>query len=129
MPCTENSKQIFLEMKLRGLVPNFYIHVSVSDLYIPTIGPQTQYSTLGGPIMEIKNRSQIHECRNWERGRTTTFLRIFVSNFRYSVTQTNRSLGSCSEAPWTPGVSWTSSGRSSSMSSYSGDHSGTSTGY
>ncbi len=32
------------EMKLYGLVPNFYIHVSVSDLYIPTIGPQTQYS-------------------------------------------------------------------------------------
>jgi hypothetical protein len=25
-------------MKLRGLVPNFHIHVSVSDLHIPTIG-------------------------------------------------------------------------------------------
>jgi hypothetical protein len=25
-------------MKLRGLVPNFYIHVSGSGLYIPTIG-------------------------------------------------------------------------------------------
>ncbi len=25
-------------MKLRGLVPNFHIRVSVSDLYIPTIG-------------------------------------------------------------------------------------------
>jgi hypothetical protein len=25
-------------MKLRVLVPNFYIHVSVSGLYIPTIG-------------------------------------------------------------------------------------------
>jgi hypothetical protein len=35
--CTENTKQIFPEMKLRGLVPNFCIHVSVSDLYIPTI--------------------------------------------------------------------------------------------
>jgi hypothetical protein len=32
-------------MKLRGLVTNFHIPVSVSDLYIPTIGPQTQYST------------------------------------------------------------------------------------
>ncbi len=30
----------------------------------------------------IKN-SQIHECRNWERGRTVSFLGIFVSNFRY----------------------------------------------
>jgi hypothetical protein len=35
---TENLKQIFPEMKLRGLVPNFYIHVSMSDLYIPKIG-------------------------------------------------------------------------------------------
>jgi len=35
---TENSKQIFPEKELRGLSPNFHIHVSVSDLYIPTIG-------------------------------------------------------------------------------------------
>jgi hypothetical protein len=42
--CTENSKKIFPEMKLRGLVPNFYIHVSVSNLYIPT---------KGGPIAGI----------------------------------------------------------------------------
>ncbi len=35
---TKNSKEIFLEMKLRGLSPNYQIHVSVSDLYIPTIG-------------------------------------------------------------------------------------------
>jgi|LakMenEpi03Aug12_release.lakeMendotaPanAssembly.Ray.scaffolds.fasta_scaffold833480_3 hypothetical protein len=26
------------KMKLRGFVPNSYIHVSVSDLFIPTIG-------------------------------------------------------------------------------------------
>ncbi len=42
MHCPENSKQIFPEMKLRGLVPNFETHVSVSDLYIPTYSPQTQ---------------------------------------------------------------------------------------
>jgi hypothetical protein len=48
MHCTENLKQIFPEMKLLDLVPNFYIHVSVSDLYIPTIGPQMQYSKIGG---------------------------------------------------------------------------------
>ncbi len=34
---TENSKQIFPEMKLRGLIPNSYIYVSVSDLSFPTI--------------------------------------------------------------------------------------------
>ncbi len=34
---TENSKQIFSEKELRGHSPNFHIHVSVNDLYIPTI--------------------------------------------------------------------------------------------
>jgi hypothetical protein len=31
-------KQIFPEKELRGLSPNFHIHVSVSELYIPMIG-------------------------------------------------------------------------------------------
>jgi hypothetical protein len=35
---TENSKHIIPEKQLRGLSPNFQIHVSVSDLYIPAIG-------------------------------------------------------------------------------------------
>jgi hypothetical protein len=34
---TANSKQIFPEKELRGLSPNLYIHVAVSDLYISTI--------------------------------------------------------------------------------------------
>jgi len=33
----ENSKKIFPEKELHGHSPNFHIHVSVSDLYIPTI--------------------------------------------------------------------------------------------
>ncbi len=42
---TQNSRQIFPEKKLRYLSPNFRIHVSVSDLYIPTIG--SAYSAAG----------------------------------------------------------------------------------
>ncbi len=38
---------VFPEMKLRGLVPNFSIHVSMSDLCIPIIGP---------PILLQQNR-------------------------------------------------------------------------
>jgi hypothetical protein len=34
----ENLKQIFPEKEYRGLSPNFHIHVSVSKLYIPTMG-------------------------------------------------------------------------------------------
>ncbi len=37
--CKEDSIYVFPEKKLRGLSPNFHIHVSVSDLYIPGIGP------------------------------------------------------------------------------------------
>ncbi len=37
--CREDPIYVFPEMKLLGLVPDSYIHVSVSDLYIPTIGP------------------------------------------------------------------------------------------
>jgi hypothetical protein len=40
-------------MKLRGLVPNFHIHVSVSDLYISTISPLIYSSKIGGPIVGI----------------------------------------------------------------------------
>jgi hypothetical protein len=42
-------------MKLRGLVPSFHIHVSVSILYIPTIGPPI----LLDQSWEYINRSQI----------------------------------------------------------------------
>ncbi len=34
----ENLKQIFPEKEYRGLSPNFHIHVSVSELYIPSMG-------------------------------------------------------------------------------------------
>ncbi len=54
MHCPENSKQIFPEKKLRGLIPNSaFIYISVSDLHIPAIGPQTQHSKIGGPVMGI----------------------------------------------------------------------------
>jgi hypothetical protein len=35
---TENLKQIFPEKELRGVSPNFHNDVSVSSLYIPTMG-------------------------------------------------------------------------------------------
>jgi hypothetical protein len=39
MHCKEIWIYIFPEKELRGLSPNFHIHVYVSDLYIPTFGP------------------------------------------------------------------------------------------
>jgi hypothetical protein len=48
----EDPSDVFPEMKLHDLAPNFYFHVSVSDLNIPTIGPLF-CSKIGGPIMGI----------------------------------------------------------------------------
>jgi hypothetical protein len=45
--CNENSIYVFLFWELRGLSPNFHIHVSVSDLYIPNIGPHISCSRIG----------------------------------------------------------------------------------
>jgi len=39
MHCTENRMDVFPEKELRSLSPNSCIHVSVSDLYVPRIGP------------------------------------------------------------------------------------------
>jgi hypothetical protein len=60
-------------MKLRGLVSNFDIYVSVSNLYIPRIG-LFGYSKMGKPV-DI-NRSQIHECGNWETEHYNSVLEI-----------------------------------------------------
>jgi hypothetical protein len=53
--CKGNFVYIFLFWELRGLSPNFYIHVSVSDLYIPRIGPHISSSRNGSSIVGIYN--------------------------------------------------------------------------
>jgi hypothetical protein len=63
---TKNSKQILPEEELRGHSPNFPLHVSVSDLFIPTIDLPILLQEIYGPILEYKNRSQTHECGNWD---------------------------------------------------------------
>jgi hypothetical protein len=47
---TEHSKQIFPEKKLRGHSPNFHIHVTVINLYIPTIDLPILLQEISGPI-------------------------------------------------------------------------------
>jgi hypothetical protein len=46
-PYHSQSRAEHPEKEVLGLSPNFHIHVSVSDLYIPTIGP---------PIFLLQNR-------------------------------------------------------------------------
>ncbi len=57
---TEYPIYIFLEIKLLGLIPNSYIHVSLRNLQIPRIGLLFGCSKIGRPILGIyRNRSQI----------------------------------------------------------------------
>ncbi len=50
---TKISKQIFPEKEYRGLGPNFHIHASVSDLYIPTIGLPILLEEICRPILGL----------------------------------------------------------------------------
>ncbi len=59
---TENSTQIFPEMKLRGLVPDSYIHVSVSDSYIPRISL---------PIFLLQQNSWTDHCMGTQKIKKT----------------------------------------------------------
>jgi hypothetical protein len=49
----ENLKQIFPEKEYWGLSPNFHIHVSVSELYIPTMGLPFRLEEICGLILGI----------------------------------------------------------------------------
>ncbi len=49
----ENSKQIFPEQELRGHSPNFHIHISVRDIYIPMIDLPILLQEICGPILGI----------------------------------------------------------------------------
>ncbi len=75
-------------MKLHGLVPNFHIHVSVSNSCIPTIDRSSYFlyqNRRTDRSWEYINCTGKKKYGNSERGRGVSFLGIFVANFQYSV--------------------------------------------
>jgi hypothetical protein len=50
---TEISKQMFPEKEYRSLSPNFHIHATVSDLYIPTIGLPILQEEICRPLLGL----------------------------------------------------------------------------
>jgi hypothetical protein len=80
---TENSKQIFPEKELHGHSPNFHIHVSMSDLYIPTIGLSfllqenmwTDYKSLTDTNVEIETEAAQFPEKEYTNG-------IFIAVYR-----------------------------------------------
>jgi hypothetical protein len=63
----ENLKQIFPEKEYRGLSPNFHIHVSVSELYIPTMGLPVLLEEICSLILGIYKslKDTYCKCGNW----------------------------------------------------------------
>jgi hypothetical protein len=60
-------KLLFPKQKYNFLSPNSYTHISVRDLYISRIGLPILLQEICGPILGIYiNRSQKHECGNWD---------------------------------------------------------------
>ncbi len=62
----ENWKQIFPEKEYRGLSPNFHIHVSVRELYIPTIGLPVLLEEICRLILGIYK--SLKDTRMWKLG-------------------------------------------------------------
>ncbi len=97
--CNKKHIYVFPEKEVRGpqsqfphscvCKPFIYKYVDRSWEYIPRIGPhiflQQNRQTDRGNTVQYINRSQTHECGNWNWGRAIPFLAIFVSNFRYCV--------------------------------------------
>jgi hypothetical protein len=80
--CKENPIYVFLFWELRRLSPNFHIHVSVGDLYIPRIiGTHTVFpcSRIADRSWKNINLSKIYECRNWVTEHYNSVLEITVS--------------------------------------------------
>jgi hypothetical protein len=63
----------------RGLRPYFHIHVSVSDFFLPMIGPHIYCSRKGSRILEIYKSLTDNECRNWETEHYNSVLEITFS--------------------------------------------------
>jgi hypothetical protein len=80
MHCKEYPIYVFLFWELRDLCPNFHIHVSVSDLYIPGIGPHIslQQNMQTNPGNIIICRRYVYECRDWETEHYNSVLEIIV---------------------------------------------------
>ncbi len=87
LQCKEDLIYAFPERKLLGLIPNFHIHVSGAiyklysqdrSTYIHILLQQNRQTVRGNIYI---SRTQIQECRNWERGHTVSFMGILFRIF------------------------------------------------
>ncbi len=74
---------VFLFWELHGLRPNFHIHVSVNDLYIPRIGPHISCSRIGRSVMGIYIAHRHRNVKIRTVAAQILFWEYLFSNFRY----------------------------------------------
>ncbi len=77
--CKENPIYVFLFWELRGLSPNFHIHVCLWAIYIFSGSVYIVFPAAKQADWSWKyiNLSQIYECRNWE---TEHYNSVFINN-------------------------------------------------
>jgi hypothetical protein len=76
---------------MRGLVCNFYIHVSVY-LYIHTIGPKTQCGKIVGPTVGMWGYTVYNLLTYAEIGKKATEFRFWEYCFEFSVRRSEENL-------------------------------------
>jgi hypothetical protein len=81
---TENPIYVFSEMKLRGLVPNSYIHVSVSDLYISTLSSRQLRQPLPQPHTLYRKSNWFIPRNETARPRSQFLHSCICERFMYS---------------------------------------------
>jgi hypothetical protein len=82
--CNKNHIYVLLFWELLGLSPNFHIHVSVSELYIPRIGPHISWSRIGTQI-DCENIYIAHRQMNVEIGTVSAQFLFYEYLFKFSV--------------------------------------------
>jgi hypothetical protein len=79
----ENLKKIFPDKEYRGLSPNFHIHVSVSELYMPTMVLPFLLEEICGPILGIhKSQTTISQLFDIDKKFTKKVLTLKAMNIR-----------------------------------------------
>jgi hypothetical protein len=78
MHCNENPIYIFTGKELRGLSPNFHVHVCEWFIYSQDRSTYFPAAECTDRLWKYINRSQTHEYGSLDRGRAIPFLGIFV---------------------------------------------------
>jgi hypothetical protein len=71
-----------LQRRSELFIPSQFLHLCICEQFIYSLHRSTCFAAKEvDPLWEYINRSQMHECRNWERGLVVSYVGIYVSIF------------------------------------------------